>query len=55
METLQSINGEHINVVQIIVSVIITVLGIVLKHYYNKKRYDLNGIKKSKKTNKVSK
>lgn len=55
MANLLLIANQNNDLSQVIVSAIVTVIGIVLKHYYNKNKYDLNSVKKNKKENNSNK
>lgn len=55
MANLLLIANQNNDLSQVITSAIVTVIGIVLKHYYNKNMYDLNSVKKNKKENNSNK
>lgn len=55
MANLLLIANQNNDLSQVIISAIVTVIGIVLKHYYNKNKYDLNSVKKNKKENNSNK
>lgn len=55
MANLLLIANQNNELSQVIISAIVTVIGIVSKHYYNKNKYDLNSVKKNKKENNSNK